>query len=288
MMRRFPVLWKAFRDARVTAFGGGALAIALGLLYVVLFPSIQETLASANLPDWWQSFGGEAGYTSPAGYLSGEFFTAVPIILVIFAVVNGTGATAGEESAGTLDLLLAHPIRRRRVLLEKAAGIGAALAVAMLAGGLGIFAGQVLVEFELSPLRIAASLVLTLPLLWFFLALSLLLGAALPNRAAAAAVATLLAVAAYVLNTVANLVGWLRPWRKAQPFWWSDVSGILAGDWGDAWRPLVLVVATGAVLAAAVVLFERRDLGTGTRAWWMSGWRGGGRGASAERGTEHA
>lgn len=262
-MRRFPVAWKAFRDARVTAFGGGALAFGLGLLYVALFPSIQETLAGAQLPEWWQSFGGEAGYTTPAGYLSGEFFMAVPIILVIFAVVNGTGATAGEESAGTLELLLAQPVRRRRVVLEKAAGLGAALAVAMLLGGLGVYAGQALVEFELSPLRVAAALVLTVPVLWFFLALALLAGAALPGRAAAAAVSTLLAVAAYVLNTIANLVDWLRPWRKAQPFWWSDVSGVLSGDWGDAWQPLVLLAAAAVLLAGAVVMFERRDIGVG-------------------------
>jgi ABC-2 type transport system permease protein len=263
MMRRFPVAWKAFRDARVTAFGGGALAAALGLLYVVLFPSIQETLASAELPAWWQSFGGEAGYTSPPGYLAGEFFNAVPIILVIFAVVNGTGATAGEESAGTLELLLAQPIRRRRVVIEKAAGIGLALGVAMLAGGLGVFAGQVLVDFELSPWRIAAALVLTVPLLWFYLAAALLAGAAMPGRAAAAAVTTLLAVAAYVLNTIGAFVDWLRPWRKAQPFWWTDVSGVLTGDWSEAWRAAVLLAVSGLVLAAAIVAFERRDIATG-------------------------
>ncbi len=267
MRRRFPVARKAFRDARVTAFGGGALAFGLGLLYVALFPSIQETLASTELPSWWQAMGGEAGYTTPAGYLAGEFFMAVPIILVIFAVVNGTGATAGEESAGTLDLLLAHPVRRRQVVLEKAAGIGAALAIALLAGGLGVFAGQAIVEFDLSPWRILAALVLTLPLLWFFLALSLLAGAALPSRAAAAALATALAVAAYVLDTIAVMVDWLRPWRRAEPFWWADVSGVLAGDWSDAWRPAGLVAATCALLVGAVVLFERRDIAAGGRGW---------------------
>jgi ABC-2 type transport system permease protein len=267
MSTRSPVLWKAFRDARMTAYGGGALAMALGLLLVALFPSIRETLEGAELPDWWAAFGGQAGYLTPPGFLAAEFFTSVPVILMIFALIAGTGATAGEESAGTLDLLLAHPVRRRRVILEKAAGIGLALTVALLAGGLGIFAGQLLVEFELSQWRILASLVLTLPLLWFFLAVALFAGAWLPNRAAAVALSTLLAVASYVLDMMAVLVEWLRGWERAQPFWWADVSAVLMGDWSDVWRPFALLGATGVVLAAAVLLFERRDIAAGGRSW---------------------
>ena len=38
-----------------------------------------------------------------------------PLILLIFAVGAGADAVAGEEERGALDLLLAHPLRRRRL-----------------------------------------------------------------------------------------------------------------------------------------------------------------------------
>src|SRR5258708_23895304 len=39
-------------------------------------------------------------------------------LLAVFAVAAGTKAIAGDEEAGTLDLAMAHPVRRVRVLLR--------------------------------------------------------------------------------------------------------------------------------------------------------------------------
>lgn len=156
-MSRLVLARKAFWDARVTAIGGGILSFGLALLYVLLFPSIQESFEELDLPEYMESFSGAAGsYSTPEGYLATEFFTAVPITLVIFAIVAGT-ATAGEESAGTLDMLLAQPIRRRRVIVEKALGIGAAVSVALLAGLPGIYLGQLFVDMDISPWRTLAA-----------------------------------------------------------------------------------------------------------------------------------
>ena len=49
----------------------------------------------------------------------------VPLLLLIAAIGAGARATAGEEERGTLDLLLANPISRRRLVLEKLAALAA-------------------------------------------------------------------------------------------------------------------------------------------------------------------
>ncbi len=256
---------KAFRDARVTLIGGGLLSFAMALLYVSIYPAVKDTLDQMELPDYMEEFAGAAGtYATPAGYLSSEFFTLVPIVLIIFAIVAGTAATAGEESAGTLDLLLAQPVSRRRVILEKSLGIGAAVALALLAGLPGVWIGQAFVDFELSPVRVVASMLVTLPLLWFFTALALFAGALLPNRASAVAFATASAVAAYVVNTMGLLVEFLREPRKLTPFHWADPSEPLVGQY-DLAGPLALLALTAALLVAAVVAFERRDIAGGVR-----------------------
>ena len=269
-MSRLVLARKAFWDARVTAIGGGILSFGLALLYVLLFPSIQESFEELDLPEYMESFSGAAGsYSTPEGYLATEFFTAVPITLVIFAIVAGTAATAGEESAGTLDMLLAQPIRRRRVIVEKALGIGAAVSVALLAGLPGIYLGQLFVDMDISPWRTLAATIATLPLLYLFAALAMLLGAALPTRATAVAAATALAVLAYVVYTVGALVDALSGVRKITPFYWSDASKALVGDF-EVWRTLVLLGVCIGLVALATWAFERRDITGGGR---EVGWR---------------
>ncbi len=269
-MSRLVLARKAFWDARVTAIGGGILSFGLALLYVLLFPSIQESFEELDLPEYMESFSGAAGsYSTPEGYLATEFFTAVPITLVIFAIVAGTAATAGEESAGTLDMLLAQPIRRRRVIVEKALGIGAAVSVALLAGLPGIYLGQLFVDMDISPWRTLAATIVTLPLLYLFAALAMLLGAALPTRATAVAAATALAVLAYVVYTVGALVDALSGVRKITPFYWSDASKALVGDF-EVWRTLVLLGVCIGLVALASWAFERRDITGGGR---EVGWR---------------
>jgi ABC-2 type transport system permease protein len=234
-------------------------------MYVLLYPSISESFSEMELPEYMENFAGSAGdYSTPAGYLATEFFTAVPITLIIFAIVAGTAATAGEESAGTLELLLAQPIRRRRVIVEKALGIAAAVSVAMLAGLPGIFLGQIFVDFDLSPLRTTAAMIVTLPVLFLFAAFGMLAGAWLPSRAMAVALSTAGAVAAYVVYTLGLLVDELTEARKLTPFYWADASKALVGDY-ELWRPAVLLAASIALVLLAMVLFERRDIAGGSR-----------------------
>lgn len=264
-MTRLVLARKALHDARVTAIGGGLLSFSLALMYVCIFPAVKDTLDQMELPDYMQNLAGAAGsYGTPAGYLSGEFFTLVPIILIIFAIVSGTGATAGEESAGTLELLLSQPIRRRRVVIEKALGISLAVSIAMLAAVPGVFLGQLLVDFSLSPMRTLAAMLMTIPLILLFVSIAMLTGALFPTRSLAVAVTTALAVAAYVLHTVGLLVESLADARKFTPFYLADASQALVGDY-ELWRPAALLLATLVLLAITIVVFERRDIGGGGR-----------------------
>ncbi len=269
-MRRLVVARKAFRDSRVTAIGGGLLSFGLALMYVLLFPSIRDSFQEMQLPEYMENFAGAAGsYSTPAGYMATEFFTAVPITLVIFAVVAGTAATAGEESAGTMELLLAHPIRRRRVILEKALGIGAAVSVALLAGWPGMLLGQLFVDMDLSPMRTLAAMAATLPLLYVFASLGMLLGAALPSRAMAVAFCTAGAVAAYVVFTLGLLVDSLAEVRRLTPFYWADASKPLVGDY-ELWRAGLLLAVSVGLIALAMMVFERRDITGGREGGWRN------------------
>ena len=72
-----------------------------------------------NLPDALRTLIG-SDFTTPAGYLRSETFSALgPILMLVFAIGAGSRAIAGEEEGRTLDLLLSTPVRRRHVLVDK-------------------------------------------------------------------------------------------------------------------------------------------------------------------------
>jgi ABC-2 type transport system permease protein len=272
-VRRYAIARKAFWDARVTAIGGGLLSFSLALMYVLMFPWVQDAFEGIELPSIYESFAGGAGLiTEPAGFLATEYFSFVPLVIIIFAVVAGTAATAGEESAGTLDLLLAQPVTRRRVVLEKAAGLTAAVSVAIAAGAPGVWIGQLIVDFDLAPWRTLLAMVLTIPLALLFLVIAMFAGATLPNRAAAVVLSTSAAVAGYVVQTLGLLVTQLEDIRKLTPFYWAEAAEVLVGDINPL-RPLVLLVPAAVLLAATVMAFDRRDIASGSRevAWrrWL-------------------
>ena len=66
----------------------------------------------------------ELTLTSPAGYLNSQWFANFfPILLSIYGIGIASRFIAGEEGDGRLELLLAHPVDRVRVLAERGGAI---------------------------------------------------------------------------------------------------------------------------------------------------------------------
>ena len=92
---------------------------------VFLWPSVRDTLQNFELPAAVKAFlGTDLSIATAAGYLSARYFGWIDILLIVYAVIQGTGAIAGEESSGTMDLLLAQPIARRDVIAAEDGGRG--------------------------------------------------------------------------------------------------------------------------------------------------------------------
>ena len=134
------VLLKSLRDARRALMWWSIGLILLALMMMAFYPSIRESAeelegyVEALSPEVMALFAGEfTDITSPEGFLNSQlYFLMLPMLFLIFAISYGSGATAGEEDKGTLDLLLANPVTRAQVVLEKfAAMVLAALVLAV-------------------------------------------------------------------------------------------------------------------------------------------------------------
>lgn len=266
-MNRYGLIRKTLRDVRVSAVSVGVVVFLIALLDILIYPQYRETFEEAEFGPAFESFFGEAGgFGTPEGFLSAEFFSWIPLLLITVAIIGGTGATAGEEGAGTLDLLLAQPVSRRRVLLEKSVGLALALTIATFCSLPGFLLAMAFVDFDLGVPRLFAATVNMLPVTFLYLALALWAGAALPSRTAAAVLCIGAVVVAYFLNTIGAAVDMLEIPRKLSPFYWADASHVLVRgfDWP---RALGLLLLAAAFLILAVWSFERREIAAGGAEW---------------------
>lgn len=107
------VFTKTLWDARRSLLGW-TLAIALvGALYAAFWPTINTPAmqkAMANYPRGMLEAFNYNDLTSAAGYVGSSVYgLLIPVLVSVFAIAYGTRAVAGDEEAGTLDLVL--PIR---------------------------------------------------------------------------------------------------------------------------------------------------------------------------------
>jgi ABC-2 type transport system permease protein len=261
---RFPTLRRTLREQRIQFTAWGLMVLLLGFITVVIYPSFHDAFAAFDQSGAFQEFAGEAGsVSSPAGYLNSEFFSYIPLLILIAVVIAGTGSVAGEESAGTLDLVLAQPVSRRRVLLEKTAALLILLVGVVLAGIPGLIAAKLIVDFDMSVLKVTLAALYMIPLALLFLSLAVFSSAALANRTAATILVVGAAIAGYFLNTLGVFVDALEQPRKLSPFYWADFSRVMLHGF-DFGRAAVFVAISLAFVAAAVIVLEGRDIATHT------------------------
>ena len=259
------LLTKAVRDQRRGMIGWGIGVAMVVLMYAAFYPSIKESAADLqayidNLPDAIRNIVAGENYASPVGYLESEFFNTMgPLVVLIFAIGAGARAIAGEEEAGTLDLLLSTPVRRRQVLATKALAIVASALVLALAAAVSIAVVGPVFDLSVPFGDVLAACVMLALIGLSFGGIAFAVGASTGRRVLANSVAGGLAVVAFIVHAIGPTVDWLRPLRPLSPFRWYQDPPLLTGGL-EPRNVLVLVGIAATSYVVAHVAFERRDL----------------------------
>jgi ABC-2 type transport system permease protein len=242
--------------------------VALMALMVAAYPAVAEQDMFAEMMEEYPEFveqimglGSGLSITSPEGYLNSQVFAnMLPLLIIIFVVGLASKETAGEERDGTLDLQLAHPVSRTRVVLEKSAGmltlglwLGVVSAVTLIALG-------PLVDLDIGIGAYVGSTLASVMAGWVFGALALALGAITGSRAVAIGGSSGVAVVFYVLWGLAPLIDALEFTNTFNPWYWVMAGDPIQNGIQGA-NLLLLAGVTAALLAGAVWGLRRRDLG---------------------------
>lgn len=258
------VFAKSFRDQRRGLVGWSIGLVLLVLVESALWPSIRaidlEQLVS-GYPEAMKKLFDLDEFATGTGFMNAELYSLLlPVLFIIYGIGRGARAVAGEESAGTLDVLLLTRVSPTRLVVQQAGALAVGVvtlavvlfAVVMVCSpnfGLGIGADDAVSG------SVAVGL-LGIEFGW----LALAVGAATGRRVLAISVASALAVASYVLFVAGALVDSIEPWRPLSPF----DQAVADGPLGAGLPASFLWVALTAVAAVSVALpvFDRRDIAT--------------------------
>lgn len=250
---RWPTFW--------VALGMGAMTGYFALLFptyakIIDLNSILEKMGPAA-----KLMGASLGDASTlVGFLHIELFSMIlPALMVAFTAGMASGFTAGEESRGTIDVLLSYPVSRWRLVLEKSLAVLLGCVVCAVVVLIFALTGAALSSSPLPADDLAAALVMVVLLGLAFGAMALAISAWTGNRAAAIGITVAVMVAMYLVDALANVIdglGMVRPLSLFRYYSGNDPlrNGISLPDAG------VLVAVTAVLMVASLVLFERRDL----------------------------
>ncbi len=255
-------------EARRRIRGTAALAVgvsAFGLLMVAFFPSIESSgvdfaAYAESLPPAIQAAFNVQAISTVEGFLAVEFYQFVWVLLLGLYVAYAAGATlAGEVESGRIELTLAAPIRRRRVVTEKALALLAPVLALSVVTPPVVYAGVLAIGESVPAERLLAVHALGVPYLAACGGIGLLLSALLSRadfaqRGAIGAVFGLFVLDSVSAGTEFGALGGLSPTR------YYDPSAVLVEGTYDLGGAAVL--AGGAVLlcALAAAAFARRDV----------------------------
>ncbi len=266
ILRRFPVFAQGLRDRRRSLLWWSVGVATYIAMIAATWPSIHGAAGLSDimsqLPKSILDLMGASDYdiSTGAGYVSGELFGfMIPIFVLILTIGAGAAAIGGSEERGTLDLLLSHPISRRRVLLQSAALIafeafifGAVIVVTL---AVASPLADLQIAFVNSVGAAVGIVLLGVAVGWTALAV----GAATGSRGIALAATGSAAAITYLLGSLSGLVAFLHNAKWISPFFYSNDGSPLARGY-TWWHALVLAGFGVVMLAIGAVLFDRRNL----------------------------
>lgn len=266
-------LWrKAWVEARLLLCCCALLLLVFHWLYVWVSSQVKLGALSDFLESLPESFRGLTGMpvrdvATVAGRLALGFLDPVVMVATsVWAIARGTDVVSGEIDRGTMEMLLAQPVRRLEVLLTHAAITvgGAALLGLMCLTGTTAGLATVTLEHPVSA-RLFVYPALNVFAMTFFLAgLSTLVSACDRYRWRSVGIMGSFYVISLLLEVLGKMVPWLE-WLRYFTFLGAYEPQVMVSQPADAlafsltYDSVLLGLGLAGYIAAAIV-FCRRDM----------------------------
>ena len=247
--------------------GSAALTAGLAILtglYIYLFPSISSSIDLdayiQSMPPALRAAFGIQSLNSIEGFLAAELYAFGWVLLLgLYLAYAAASLVADDVEDGRMDMLLALPVSRSKVLLEKFSSLLVPIAIANVVLPVFVYFGVVAIGETLSAADLVMVHLLSVPYLLTTAAIGLVASVlfdrtSLAQRAAMGTVFGLFLVDSVVTNTDFAVLGALSPTR------YYDPAAVLVESQWDVTGAFLLLIAALALLLLSRTLFQRKDI----------------------------
>ena len=249
----------------------GGLIFLYGMLMMYLYPTVSESGTAIleymdALPEAMKAAFGYEGtdfqnFTfSPEAFATMEFLIMWPLLIGIYGIFASV-SLAREAERGTLDLLLAQPVKRYKVLLSKFGVFIFAALLITVASLLGLIIGVMIINESVDTASLALALFEALLLVLAIASFTVLCSVIFLEPRKSLLVAGVVMAGSYILNFIVPIldpsISWLR---NLSVFYHYQPNDIINNASLDVTAVVVYVAVTVICLVASLVIFQRRDL----------------------------
>lgn len=262
------LLDRAMADRRRWLIGWSTGIVLTIVLSIAFWPSMEGQADEMNemieeMPESLRAlFGMGEGIDpfSPIGYLSAQVYALTLPVLLLIAGIGLAGALAGDEERGLLEVTWTLPIRRWQVVLERWLAVMALTTALAAVTFVSTLASTRAVGLEVGVGSLVWATFGALALTWAVSAVCLAAGARTGRRGLAISVASTIAVASYLVTSLADArIGFFETLDVVSVFTYYDVVDTLVSG-TPSWSLLVLLGAAAVMVALALRSIEGRDL----------------------------
>ncbi|WP_254761739.1 ABC transporter permease subunit [Natrinema marinum] len=254
-------------DGRRRVRGSVYLSVGLSLLAAMVVWVYPSFAAEIDLDQFISAYPepilqimGIQTMASLGGFLSFELYTFGWVILLgLYLAYSTAGVIADDVDRGRMDVLLAMPISRRRLVGERFGSMAVPIVGANLLPPIVVLVGAELIDEPLAVADVLAVHLLSIPYLFACAGIGLLASVAVDRAAIAQRVALGVTFALFLsesllTGTDAEVLGAIAPMR------YYDPNAILLEGRYDFAGAGILIAMTVALLVVAQVWFTRTDI----------------------------
>ena len=256
------IFTKTLYERRWSLLGWSVGVVALTAMTTLFFPTFKDAFGESfnEIPESMKAFIGDAStYQTLAGYVDVQVIAQMVFLTIIMAVIIGSGLIAGDEGSGTLQSLLAQPVRRSQIFIQK---YFALLIMTFLATSLifvAVFVSGLIINESMDWWRMAQATFGMWLITLVFGVSAYAIGAIIGKRALAGSLVGMVAFVSYIITSLAVTVDALSIPNKLSPFYYFNTPSIIKFglDWGN-------IAVLGAIILLFTVVsyiwFNKRDI----------------------------
>lgn len=262
---RAPLLRKTLRDNARGIAGWTLGIVALVAVQLSVFPSVSDTTSkivdfAEAFPEVFRKIFRLEDYGSAVGYLSTELFSAsLPLIFIAVGVTWGARVATDELEQGTSDVLYSLPLSRAHVMWVRLAAMVGVLIFLGVIVTVSLAIGGPIVDMSIAISRLAAASVSIALAGLIFGSLAAFVGAASGRRSVALGIGLTVAIACFVVYSLAPIVEVMDDVNPYNPMQWTIGAESLKVGF-DVWSCIFALATSIVPMIATIIAFDRRDL----------------------------